>query len=200
MRIQNCNSFEEQMITNRHRDALRWIDDAAQKIISWRAHASITGTLSPQPAQSLLQTIRSVILSNFKTDAPADVDAISANFVQLANAMRRHGNLVYIKCEITMCLPDELMYVHRQARAISFGADEVFVCPIWFGRSALRQISTVIHERAHQSLRVADRAYEHRHQYTTMTSTDAMNNAESYAVAARQIFHNGNHGPGQIPD
>jgi hypothetical protein len=73
----------------------------------------------------------------------------------------------------------------------------VHVCPPWFRcRDYFRRVTTLIHERAHQYPGATDNAYEWESAYSTLSSDDAIDNAESYAVAARQIYHGGAHGPG----
>jgi hypothetical protein len=74
---------------------------------------------------------------------------------------------------------------------------DIHVCPPWFAcRDVFRRITTLIHERAHQHPGATDNAYEWEAEYATLDVDDAIDNAESYAVAARQIALAGAYGPG----
>ena len=69
------------------------------------------------------------------------------------------------------------------------------MCPIWFSSPYLDKVVILIHERAHQYPGATDHAYEWEPGYATLPPEKAMYNADSYAIAARQIFHHGTHGP-----
>ena len=57
-------------------------------------------------------------------------------------------------------------------------------------------VQSFIHERAHEAIKADDYQYEVRSAYDSMATITALENADSYAVIARQIFHDGIHGPG----
>jgi hypothetical protein len=73
----------------------------------------------------------------------------------------------------------------------------VNICPLWFTcANYFKRVSTLIHERAHQYPGATDNAYEWDPAYATLSAANAIDNADSYAVATRQIYHAGAQGPG----
>ena len=73
---------------------------------------------------------------------------------------------------------------------------DIHVCPPWYAQDYFNRVRTLIHERAHQYPGATDNAYNWESSYATLSPEDAIDNADSYAVAARQIYHGGAHGPG----
>jgi hypothetical protein len=74
---------------------------------------------------------------------------------------------------------------------------DVNLCPFFFSCSnALIRPTTIVHEVAHQYPGAEDNAYEDRPAYATLSASDAMDNADSYAVGVRQVYHSGAQGPG----
>ena len=94
------------------------------------------------------------------------------------------------------CGPGELAWVLPNPAKLGLPPGIITMCPDFFRCDPLKQASTIIHERAHQALGAQDHAYEVRSLYDSLPTTMALENAESYAVAARQIYHGGIHGPG----
>jgi hypothetical protein len=94
------------------------------------------------------------------------------------------------------CRPGDLAWVLGNPEALRLPRGIINMCQGFFGCDPLKQASTIIHERAHDALRAKDHAYEVSSAYDSLPTIMALENAESYAVAARQIYHGGIHGPG----
>ncbi|VVB95211.1 Uncharacterised protein [uncultured archaeon] len=182
---QDCLPWQTTMLTNHLNDARTWLNDAEAKISAFRA-----GTASPADAA----IVSSALTTNFHTTAPADVTTIASNFASLKTALG--GTFNYECATAFWCNPNELAYV-RGAFGIIRRSFDINVCPLWFScANYYKRVSTLIHERAHQYPGATDNAYEWQRSYTTISAADAINNAESYAVTARQIYHAGFRGPG----
>ena len=183
--LASCNPAQTSMVNSHAGDARTWINDAVPKI---RAFAS--GTASPADAA----IVSAALMANFHTTAPADVATIAANFDSLRTKLM---SALDIECvSATWCGPHDLAYV-RGAFAWIRRLGDVNLCPIWFScRDYFTRVTTIIHEVAHQHPGATDNAYEWEAAYASLSSSDAIDNAESYAVAARQIYHAGGHGPG----
>ena len=80
--------------------------------------------------------------------------------------------------------------------AIVRRAGHIHVCPPWFAGDFFTRVAVLIHERAHQYPRADGDVYDYDASYATLSPDDAIDNADSYSIAARQIYHGGAHGPG----
>ena len=98
------------------------------------------------------------------------------------------------------CLPGDLAWVLSNPATFGLPPGIINICPDFFGCDPLKQASTIIHERAHEALGANDVAYEVSGSYDSLPTMMALNNADSYAVFARQVFHNGIHRPGMSCD
>lgn len=114
------------------------------------------------------------------------------NFVTIKGALNQ---TLHFYCA-SACGPGELAWVLPTPEKLGLPPGIIAICPLFFGCDPLKQASTIIHERAHQALGAEDHAYEVKSLYDSLPTIMALENAESYAVAARQIHHGGIHGPG----
>lgn len=94
------------------------------------------------------------------------------------------------------CLPGDLAWVLSNPDRFGLPPGIINICPGFFGCDPLKQASTIIHERAHEAIGAEDRAYEVSATYDSLSTTTALENADSYAVFVRQVYHNGIHRPG----
>jgi hypothetical protein len=84
--------------------------------------------------------------------------------------------------------------------------NEINFCRPFFGRSEEDGASTIIHEFAHAQLglrenqRIVDRAYKKDKYYPYLTTAEALTNAESYAMLAREIATGSSPAPGPVFD
>jgi Domain of unknown function (DUF4157)/Lysine-specific metallo-endopeptidase len=183
---QDCAAWQTTMLTGHLTNARTWVDDAEAKISAFAG-----GTASP----GVTAVVSTALTDNFHTTSPADVATIAANFRALKTALA--GSFTYECASTRWCDPNELAYVRGGAAFVSRLFD-INACPLWFScGNYFKRVSTLIHERAHQFPGATDNAYEWAAAYATLSPSDAIDNAESYAVAARQIFHGGAHGPGE---
>ena len=141
--------------------------------------------------------VRVALLDNFnitETHPPVTrlPKTILDNFVTIKGALNQ---TLQFFCT-TACRPGELAWVLGNPEQLQLPRGIITMCLGFFGCDPLKQASTIIHERAHDALRAKDHAYEVSSSYDSLPITMALENAESYAVAARQIYHGGIHGPG----
>ena len=181
---EDCLPWQTAMLVDHLNFARTWVNDAEAKISAFRA-----GTA---PA-SVAATVRTALNDNFHTTSPGDVLAIQENFASLRSEL---NSAFTFECETSGCDPNEGAYVRGLFSWVRRLGD-IHVCPIWFGCSDyFTRVTMLIHERAHQYPGATDNAYEWQPSYATLSPSDAIDNAESYAVAARQIYHGGANVPG----
>jgi outer membrane protein OmpA-like peptidoglycan-associated protein len=182
----NCETWQTRMVNSHLSDARTWINDAEPKIAAYAA-----GTASA-PVQTV---VRDALLTNFHTTAPADVATIAAGFRSLKSALNGAQD---IECVGTFwCEPNEVAYVRGASAAVRRLGD-INLCPLWFAcTNYFLRVATIVHEVSHQYPGTDDYAYEDVAAYATLPAADAMDNAASYATAARQVYHGGRHGPGE---
>ena len=184
--LSSCTSAQITMVNSHVSVARTWVNDAVPKI-----RAVADGTASPVVSA----IVNAALAANFHTVAPTDVQTIAANFENLRTELM---TALDIECVSAFwCKPGDLAYV-RGAFAFIRRLQDVNLCPLWFSCSNYyKRVSTIIHEVAHQHPGADDNAYEHQAAYATLNSADAIDNAASYEVAARQIYYSGSHGPGE---
>jgi hypothetical protein len=182
------------MLVSHLNDARIWVNDAEAKISAFAA-----GTASP----GVSRIVSNALTANFHTTSPADVAVIATNFRRLKAALGEKFNYECAGVSVaTACTPAgadvvTLAYV-RGAFAFVNRLFDINVCPGWFDcNNYFIRVKALIHERAHQYPGAGDRSYEDQPTYATISASDAIDNADSYAVAARQIYHGGAHGPGE---
>jgi hypothetical protein len=142
--------------------------------------------------QSERNVVTTALRENFHTVDPSHVPEIIGKFETIQRGLAQR--LVF-HCA-GYCLPGDLAFVFRNPGSFGLPARIITICPEFFGCSPLKQASTIVHERAHEALGALDIAYEVESRYDSLAHIAALENADSYAVAARQIFHDGLHGPG----
>jgi hypothetical protein len=145
--------------------------------------------------------VRLALRDNFNiTDTHGDgtllpktsLDTILDNFIILQGALNQ---TLQFSCA-SGCMPGELAWVLPNPEKLKLPPGIITVCLGFFGCDPLKQASTIIHERAHEALKAQDNAYEVSSKYNSLPTIMALENAESYGVAARQIYYGGIHGPG----
>jgi hypothetical protein len=183
--LSSCNPAQVAMVAAHTSDARKWIDNAVPRI-----HAFAAGTASAADAT----IVSASLTANFHTTAPADVATIASNFDDLRTSLASAFALECVSAR--WCSPNDLAYV-RGAFAVIRRLGDVNLCPLWFGCGEyFTRVSTIIHEVAHQHPGAYNDIYEWAPAYTSLSPADAIDNADSYAVTGRQIYHMGAHGPG----
>jgi Domain of unknown function (DUF4157)/Lysine-specific metallo-endopeptidase len=188
---EDCEPWQTAMLLLHLASARTWMDDAARKVDDYAyIFASPRHSAAPRsPATAAV--VRNALQDNFHTTSPGEVLAIKEGFDSLRSALNR--SFTY-ECEDEGC--HDRAYV-RGAFSWIRKHGNIHVCPPWFQcRDYFGRVKTLIHERAHQYPGATDNAYEWESSYSSLKPDDAIDNAESYAVAARQIYHGGAHGPG----
>ncbi len=187
---EDCSREQTAMLRSALDDARIWVDDATRKITDF-AFVFASSRHSAVPADPATAAIvRQALNDNFHTTASGHVLRIRDGFQELRTEL--NGSFTF-ECEDDC---EDLAYV-RGAFAWIRRLQDIHVCPPWFNCPDHKtRVRTLIHERAHQHPGATDNAYEFEATYATLSPDDAMDNAEFYAVAARQIFHGGAEGPG----
>jgi hypothetical protein len=186
---EDCEPWQTRML-NEHLSAARtWVDDATSKITTYaNIHASSRHTAVPaSPATDAV--VATALRENFHTTEPGHVLQIRDGFQSLRPAL--NSQFTY-ECEDDC---SSKAYVRGRFAFIRRLGD-IHVCPLWYGQDYFNRVRTLVHERAHQYPGADDNAYNWEPRYATLPPQDAVDNADSYATAARQIFHGGAHGPG----
>jgi len=120
------------------------------------------------------------------------LETVLDNFITIQGALNQ---TLQFYCT-SGCLPGELAWVLPNPQKLQLPPGIITMCSAFFGCDPLKQASTIIHERAHEALKAQDYAYEVSSKYDSLPTTMALENAESYGVAARQVYYGGIHGPG----
>jgi hypothetical protein len=177
---------------NEHLVAARtWVDDASRKVSDY-AFVFASSRHSTVPASpGTAAVVGLALLDNFHTTAPGDVLEIRDGFASLRTEL---NHALTFECEDS-CDENELAYV-RGAVAFIRRLGDIHVCPRWFATDYFTRVRALVHERAHQHPGATDNAYQWQASYATLSPDDAIDNADSYATAAQQIYHGGAHGPG----
>jgi hypothetical protein len=134
--------------------------------------------------------VKGALLDNFHTTEADHILQIRDSLAELRSEL--NSDLIF-ECEDAGCT--DQAYVRGLFSFIRRWGD-IHVCPPWYGNDYFQRVTTLIHERAHQYPGAAGDTYEWDADYATLSPEDAIDNAESYAVIARQIYHGGAHGPG----
>jgi hypothetical protein len=121
------------------------------------------------------------------------IETILRNFITIEQALNQ--SMMFF-CTTSACLIGDIAWVIRDPERFGLPKGIITICPQFDGCDPLTQASTIIHERAHESIRAEDHFYETNSAYDSMATITALENADSYAVAARQIANNGTYGPG----
>ena len=187
----DCDPAQITMLASHLASARIWVDDAERKIADYAyAFASTRHEAEPRdPAAA--KVVRSALQDNFHTIEPGYVRLIAENFADLRTELNK--SFTY-ECEDEGC--KDVAYV-RGAFAFIRRHGNIHVCPPWFQcTDYLDRVKTLIHERAHQHPGAGGDTYEDEAAYAKLSPDDAVENADCYALTARQIYHGGTHGPG----
>lgn len=187
---EDCSDEQTEMLKNHLNGARTWVNAASPKVASY-AYFNANPRVSAVPKNpEEMNMVRDAIRDNFHTTKDG-VLSIRDGFQELRTAL--NGSITF-ECEDEGCT--DRAYI-RGAIAPVRRLGDIHVCPPWFNcKDYYRRVTTLIHERAHQYPGATDNAYDWQSEYATLSVEDAIDNAESYAVAARQIYHDGGHGPG----
>ncbi len=121
-----------------------------------------------------------------------DLDTLISNLHTIDRALNQ---TLQFHCTFA-CMPGDLAWVLSNPERFGLPRGIINICPEFFGCDPLKQASTMIHERAHEAIGAEDHAYEVSGMYDALATVTALENADSYAVFVRQVYHNGIHRPG----
>jgi hypothetical protein len=180
--LSNCNLFNPRKVMWSYNTSRRWLNHAIPRIRQFlRAPHS--------------QIVRDALTDNFHTTNLVDIRTILANYdkIQIDLFIGR-----IVDCLPQSCMSGDLAWVINCGTLLGAPYRRVHICPgFWSCTNQYKIGGTFIHEAAHTENCALDHAYEQRSNYASLNPSDAIENADSYAVAARQIYHNGAHGPGE---
>jgi hypothetical protein len=126
-------------------------------------------------------TTRTSLQRNFRTTATATATTVRGHYSTILNDMLNSPTLrteCHTNTDATC----------GSANAYVTGSTYVF-CPIFFNFTPLNQAMSVVHEMAHAVTggSITDRAYRENRYYRWMTPGEAITNAESYGILAREL-------------
>ncbi|HXU46186.1 MAG TPA: DUF4157 domain-containing protein [Thermoanaerobaculia bacterium] len=182
-----CTDAEKTEIEGFHNDGAGWVKTAVTRFAAYRdgsATAEVKGW------------VEAALLANFKTKETAALATISQRLSDIQTMFAAGATGRYV-CECS-----------GPADAYTYGTGkEIHLCPGWFkSKDKIRRTTTVIHEMAHCSgvdkgvtLQIGQPdpdTYEFQERWQKMTSAQALENPDSYAVFARMVANDGKEPPG----
>ena len=159
----DCPSDWQTRANAAQRRGARWVDNAIVGLSNLPAPI-------PAPVEGLLQT-------HFHTSWDRDLRKIVSRYLKISRAL---SSSIGFECE-TECDPGVRAYVY------SVWTD-VHLCPDWFNAGPADRAKSVVHELAHDAADCDDNAYFWEAKYNRLSVDEAMDNADSYAVFAREAF------------
>jgi hypothetical protein len=182
LHMANCDLFNPRKVRWSYNASRRWINSAVPQIRQF-------------PGGPNSAVVRTALNDNFHTTAASDVATILQNYedIQLSFFTGRT-----VDCFPRACRPGDLAWVITCGSLAGIPHRTIHLCPdFWSCTNQYIIGGTFIHESAHTENCADDHAYEHHPTYAGLSSADAIDNADSYVVAARQIHYTGAHGPGE---
>jgi hypothetical protein len=119
---------------------------------------------------------RALLTRDLHTHSPAHIRQIISGFDMILGALT--DSITY-ECE-SWCLGEKCGYVYGLWTDVHF-------CPSFFRAGARFQTRCLIHELAHKEAGAGRDTYEYDPGYSSLTPAQAIDNADSYAVFARDI-------------
>lgn len=190
---EDCDATQAASLNAYLNSARAWVNFATARIVSYTANYASSRHCAPPPTTGIDGVVRQVLIDNFHTDGVEGVPAIKDGFIALRDAL---NSAFTFECEADGCETDVAAYV-RGAFAPIRRMGDVHVCPLFFNcGNYFLQVTMLIHERAHQYPGTDSDTYEWEDGYATLGLAESIDNADSYAVTARQILHGGALGAG----
>jgi outer membrane protein OmpA-like peptidoglycan-associated protein len=187
---EDCLPWQKNMLTSHLNDARSWAEDAYSKLETYASDYAKPDAPPVPTTDAAGQAVETALRDNFHTTEWGYVMEIKDNLLLLRIELSKD---MTFECEDEGC--DDKAYVRGGIALIRRHAN-IHVCPPWYAQDYFNRVRTLIHERAHQYPGARDKAYNWSDDYKTLSPKDAINNADSYAVLIRQIYHLGSHGPG----
>jgi len=184
---EGCRPAQASMLTSHLEHAREWVNRATPRVRAY-ADGQATGTMRDM--------VGATLGSNFGAADATLAGSVAAALERIRTAL--NGPTRYECAPPRSCGRGDLAYVlPLDAELVGLYREEIHMCPRWFScPDYYQRVTTLIHERAHQHVPATTDIYEWQAGYDRLAPGTALDNAESYAVAARQIYHLGNHGPG----
>ncbi len=128
----------------------------------------ITGLVNlPSPIPAPVATL---LNRHFHTTNRDDIKEIIEHYNDIYSAI---NSSIDFECE-TSCDDNVAAYVYRVWT-------DLHLCPIWYSLSDRKKANIIIHELAHDAAGRDDEAYIWEAKYNTLSSEDAIDNADSYS-------------------
>jgi hypothetical protein len=184
--IKSCDANQVSTVTAAINEARTWINNVEPRL---KAFAEGKAPAADQPI------LAAALINNFH------VNQIDQAVVQNMSALKMglNSNLSIDCVNPFWCEETSAGFVNGGVFTSLRRFSDINLCPLFFTCvNNLLRITTVVHEVAHKYPGSgADKAYETEDAYAKLTSAQALDNADSYAVFTRQVFYNGAHGPGE---
>jgi len=190
-------------------DQHRKIEPAAQKANEWlsRAISGIDALLGGPWSNRPLAAIWAAdgLSKHFHSTDPAVVAYVKARLAAIQKDIFGRQNF-RVNCPPASDQPCALGTEGEELVARVPNSNEVDFCRPFFERSVEDDASTIIHEFAHALLGltkkqdIIDRAYKSDWFYSYLTTAEALTNAESYAMFAREVATGSSPAPEAISD
>jgi hypothetical protein len=184
---EGCGSGHADMLASHLRHARTWVNQAVPRV---RAFADGGGSGTARRA------VETALADNFNATDTGTASAVARGLESIQQGI--NGPTEYECAPPSSCRRGDLAYVESVSEEfVGLYGDVIHMCPRWFScPDYYTRVTTLIHERAHQYVPATTDIYEWQAGYHRIAPHVALDNAESYAVAARQIYHRGQHGPG----
>jgi hypothetical protein len=155
------------------------------------AIADLGGELTPSPS-GIITTVGSALEGQFHTHRPEHIRTIISRFGGIQSMLGRGPN--NIRCVTQSVCASECGGTGSTDACASPSAP-IRLCPGHFENGNYQGTLNIIHEAAHQSGRGmaggASHFYRHDARFVNLTTAQAMNNPDSYALFVRDLHYGG---------
>ncbi len=156
------------------------------------AIAALTDELRPSPS-GIITVAGSALEGQFHTHRLDDIRTIITRFGALRSALDRGPR--NIRCETRAGCIQECGTGGDEFDACSDPSTPILLCPSHFENGEYQGTMNLIHEAAHQSGRGLaggpGHYYRHDERFAQLTTTQAMNNPDSYSLFVRDLHYGG---------
>ncbi len=186
--ISDCNASQLPMVNTAVQNARTWISNVAPRLATFNAGKS------PVSDQKI---ITDALIANFHTTNASDVLKIIINIFILRSRLNEDLDVDCTPIHWYNGCDTNVLAIVYGSSSLGLTGD-VNLCPRFFtcGNAYVRY-STIIHEVSHKEPGTSDKGYEDTPDYATLSTEDAIDNADSYEAFIRQVYFNGSHGPGE---
>ena len=185
----DCNSKDVVEMVGSHLNAARhWLSDVILKISAVRS-----GNASRNVERIVFKSLKDNF--NISNKDVINMAVIASNLSKLLSNLNKN---VPIECESECHLQDLTKWRRDSVSGYVYHllGSKIHLCPIWFQKlDYFDRVRVILHESVHFYLNARGDTYEWMSSYKNLDTLSALKNADSYAVAVRQVFFHGAKGP-----